>query len=168
MSLGDKQLRVIAALYTAGVDLDAVRATLRAERLHRRWSLDDLAEKSGVNRSAIHDIETNRKGKPRLETIAKMVEGMGLTLSEFFARIEGLKAPSPASTNRAVVLSTEHGGGNTVHTPTDDRTVLFGGFSAIVEAIDRAADRIIGAREQAATPRDRAPARDARRRGHRG
>lgn len=80
-----------------GVTLDDVRGQLRKERLSRNWSLDDLAEKSTVNRSTIHDVETNRDGHPAFETVAKMVEGLGLTLVEFFARIEGSpEAPSVA------------------------------------------------------------------------
>jgi len=71
------------------VDLTAVRRLLRAERKARRWSLDRLADASGVNRTTIQDIETNEDGKPQLATIAKLIEAMPpLTVSSFFAKIE--------------------------------------------------------------------------------
>lgn len=48
-----------------------------------------MAAESGVNRTTIQDIETNKHGKPQLGTVAKLIEAMPpLTLSTFFSIIE--------------------------------------------------------------------------------
>lgn len=72
-----------------------IRRGLRDERVRRKRSqgltLDRLQETSGVDRAAIHRIESVDKYpnyEPGMETVTRLVEGMGLTLSSFFAQIE--------------------------------------------------------------------------------
>ena len=43
-----------------------------------------------INKMTISEIETGANADPGITTVARLVEGMGLTLSSFFARIEGL------------------------------------------------------------------------------
>jgi transcriptional regulator with XRE-family HTH domain len=158
-------------IYTVRVDPAEMRHALRAERLNRNWSLDDLAEKSGVNRSTIHDIETNTGGKPQIGTIARLVEGMGLTLSQFFARIEGLQAhdvsetlPTPAPNPHG-----NHGSSNPVRRISlDDTNAIIARNTAaldeLIEAVRMVGGELRATREQNANARAPQPAKDARRR----
>lgn len=161
-----------------GMDLDAVRAQLRTERLTRGWSLDDLAERAKVNRSAIHDIETNRGGHPRMETIAKMVVGLGLTLSEFFAKIETAKSLHGAaegvttlpSSMPSSAVGAPHGD-RSVPRPApiiDDTNTLLAsvaqGSIAVARSVRDLVSELRAAREHAAAPRVRKAARPARNR----
>ena len=122
MSLEDNNLSSIYGGYTpAVVDFSVVRELLRDERKKRKMSLDDLAASSGLTRSAIHDVEVNNGGKPRFETVARIIEGLGITLSEFFTQIER-QTEGDSTTSRqsdttassgsrpARAASTEHGG----------------------------------------------------------
>lgn len=162
MSRQDNQLQLVTDAYTADVDLDLLRTHLRAERTKRKWSLDDLAEHSGVTRSAIHDVETNKKGKPRFETIAKLVEAMpGLTLSMFCLQVERLQSPSlkvPPPGDTPVVPSV-----GTVHhesaAASDKILVGKDELHAIGVAIGQA---IAAARPENSQPRKTSPRRVAR------
>jgi transcriptional regulator with XRE-family HTH domain len=95
--------------YNHDVDFKLVREGLRraralapAERDGIRrvgMTLDEAAEKSGLNRATIHSIENTRrepKLRPEFETIERLARTYGLTLSAFFARIEGVPAPAPS------------------------------------------------------------------------
>lgn len=162
MSNADNDLPRVGICYIPfGMDLAAVRQQLRAERKARRWSLDDLAGKSGVNRSTIHDIEQNRHGKPQLETVAKLIEGMGLSLGEFFASLEKstvepilrLSPPShqtPLYGRAPVSAQTEDINATAV-------TIAIG--ERLIDLIDQALDRAIAAREQVAATRMRTTTR---------
>jgi len=102
--------------------LAEIRAGLHAARKQQKRSgltLDRLQENSGVDRAVIHRIESVRKYpryKPGIDTVLRLVEGMGLTLSSFFAEIEGgpkvgLQPAIPQSQNSPVPqhLEADHG-----------------------------------------------------------
>lgn len=166
-------------VYTSPVDLAAVRAAIRAERTKRKWSLDDLAEKSGVHRMTIHEVETNAHGKPQLATVARLVEGMGLTLSAFFARIEGLQTTSAVTDNLPSPISirpevTQHGGRPVPHdsgggVPSNEfvhEAIVIAVANtlgeAFIQAVDRLAARLAEPRGQDPTTRPRKTTRHAR------
>jgi transcriptional regulator with XRE-family HTH domain len=153
MSSKDSGLHVLVCSDNAAVDLDAVRAKLRAERLTRDWTLDDMAARAGVNRSAVHDIETNREGKPQFQTIAKLVEGLGLTLSAFFLQIEGSTSGARETTLPSLKVEPRVADDSPPLSSSEFRTAELALFSALsttlveslTSAVDRAADRIIEA-----------------------
>lgn len=70
------------------VELSAFRDFLRHIRETEYGGRAKLQKATGVNRTTIQRIETDPTYSPGLETIAKLVEGMGLSLSVFFARFE--------------------------------------------------------------------------------
>lgn len=79
-----------------------IRAGLAAARRARRLSLDVLQRRSGVDRMTIHKIEHVSKYpalEPGLDTVQRLVEGMGLTLGQFFTSLEG--EPEMAEANDA-------------------------------------------------------------------
>lgn len=150
MSSPDNDLQPFGAAYTADVDLAAVRARLRKERKARDWSLDDLAEKSGVNRSTIHEIETSATGKPQFETVGRLIEGMGLTLSEFFTRIEGLHSRALTPTGQADLQSASPEAGDDAALSAADRSadayVRMQFVEALAEQLVKTLDRLVSAR----------------------
>lgn len=158
--------------YTAGVDLDAVREALRTERERRGWTLDDVAERAQLHRSAVHEVEVNRSGKPQFMTIARMIEAFGLTVGDFFGQLQrGLHkefigattTPTPAEqvppTHGDPVPSASafspRGPGRR---PLDDIGALIATNTAaldeLIEAVRGVAGELRAAREQDASTRD--------------
>ncbi len=55
-------------------------------RLDRGWSVYRLAEKAGITDKCIYNWY-NRNTMPSIETIEKICEAFGMTLSQFFAEV---------------------------------------------------------------------------------
>lgn len=53
---------------------------LRVERHAKRWTLDDLADKSGISKKHICNIE-NGKTRPSMDTLSKIAEALGIKIS---------------------------------------------------------------------------------------
>ena len=62
-------------------DLQALGDRLRRERLARTWSLDDLADRSGVSRSMISAIETGGKA-PTIVVLHRIASGLGIRMTD--------------------------------------------------------------------------------------
>ena len=58
-----------------------IAARLRAERARRRWTLDELAARSGVSRRLIVQIE-QADANPSLATLLKLAAALGVTLTD--------------------------------------------------------------------------------------
>jgi transcriptional regulator with XRE-family HTH domain len=68
--------------------LDAqIAARIRAERDARDWSLDELAQHSGVSRAMISKVE-RQESSPTAALLGKLSAALGLTLSQLLARAE--------------------------------------------------------------------------------
>lgn len=175
MPSADNALRHNCRAYTAAVDLAAVRAWVKASREARGWTLDQLAEKSGVNRSTIHDVETNSSAKTQFETVNKLVEALGFTISVFSVPIAGLpsaierdydpRSPRSTSDNRE---ATAHDS-PPVPSALSEYSVLLSMGDTIADAIDRGFDRVaaILTGQQTATSRVGTTKRPARNRASR-
>lgn len=111
MSLSSSVLSTYAPTLS-GMTLADIRAELRRARKVRKrdgLTLDRLEENSGVDRAVIHRIENVKKYpryKPGMETILRLIEGMGLTLPVFFLGVRdlqktGLQAAIPLSQDSA-------------------------------------------------------------------
>lgn len=71
-----------------------IRTRLRAERRAADITLDVLSASSGVDRAVIHRIENVRRYQdytPNLDTLARLIQGLGLSWTAFFARVEGVE-----------------------------------------------------------------------------
>ncbi len=74
--------------------LGALGAQLRRERETRALSMEDLEELSGVDASMIGLIERGQRN-PSIVILGRMIVlGLGMTLAEFFSKVEALPAPS--------------------------------------------------------------------------
>jgi len=83
--------------FMAGVDtvcgvssLTDIRRGVRLLRRELEVTLDTLSERSGVDRAAIHKIENTTKYptyEPGVDTLRRLIEGLGFTLYGFFARL---------------------------------------------------------------------------------
>jgi len=56
---------------------------LRRLRLHKGWSQQDLAGKSGVGQDTISGIESGRR-EPRPSTLRKLAQALGVEVADFF------------------------------------------------------------------------------------
>jgi transcriptional regulator with XRE-family HTH domain len=74
------------------VNTRTVRLALRRERTSRHLTLDELATLTGLNRATIHSIESVDREptlKMEFETVARVIDGLGLSLGEFFLKVDG-------------------------------------------------------------------------------
>ncbi len=80
---------VLRSLYTRGVafDMEAFRRALRTARETHIGGREKLADKIDVSKSTVQNAEMG-PDIPGIDTVARLIEGMGLTLSEFFAALE--------------------------------------------------------------------------------
>src|SRR4051812_31853768 len=70
---------------TIGDTIDStIAARIRGERAARRWSLDDLAERSQVSKAMISKIE-RAEASPTAALLGRLSAAFGITLSAFFA-----------------------------------------------------------------------------------
>ena len=58
-------------------------------RQKRKWSQEDLALNSNINRNYISDLENGRRN-PSLEILERITIALGITLEELFKGIESI------------------------------------------------------------------------------
>jgi transcriptional regulator with XRE-family HTH domain len=80
-----------------------VRAALRKLRTDANLTPEEFADEASVHRATVYRIEKMEKTNyPRIETISALVESRGLTVTAFFARIEGVtNLESPPETTES-------------------------------------------------------------------
>jgi DNA-binding XRE family transcriptional regulator len=67
---------------TAAFDqLDELLRQLKAARQEKGLSLSDVAELTGMDRSALSKLETGRRSNPTVETIVRYADALGKRLS---------------------------------------------------------------------------------------
>lgn len=74
-----------------------IGSRVRRLRLERSFTLNDLAERSGVSRSALSKLE-NDKASPTYDVIQKLARGFGMSVGEFL----GEKPHASPAARRAV------------------------------------------------------------------
>lgn len=142
-----------------------LRKTLRQMREARDLTLDQLAERTGLNRATIHSLE-NFEHEPelkfRFETVDRIAHALGLTLSAVIAQLEHPgKMPIKKSTEVSVSSGTAesvavHGPGDPL--PSVQEPLLIAVAQSLAVAFERAIDRLIAARAREREPRQQAPA----------
>lgn len=64
------------------LDLTKLGQRIRALRLGRGWSLAALAERSGVSKAYISDLENGTAGKPNIQYVYSVATALGVTIDE--------------------------------------------------------------------------------------
>lgn len=64
------------------IDLVKLGARIRFLRQGKGWSLADLAEKSGVPKAYLSDLENGVAGKPNIQYVFNIAEALDVTLDE--------------------------------------------------------------------------------------
>ena len=72
-----------------------IASRVRAERAQRRWTLDELAARSGVSRRLLVQIE-HAEANPSLATLLKLAAALGVTLTELIVGGAGAPGRSPS------------------------------------------------------------------------
>ncbi len=67
--------------------MDAIARLIRREREARGWSLEELASAAAVSRSMISKVERG-EASPTAALLGRLSGALGLTLSQFFQRVE--------------------------------------------------------------------------------
>lgn len=64
------------------IDLRKLGAKIRFYRQGRGWSLGDLAERSGVSKAYISDLENGAAGKPNIQYVFNIAVALDVTLDD--------------------------------------------------------------------------------------
>lgn len=70
-------------------DSQAIGLLIRREREARGWSLEELAAKAAVSKAMISRVERG-EASPTAALLGRLSGALGLTLSQFFARVEAM------------------------------------------------------------------------------
>jgi len=107
-------MRQYNAPTTVGVDQDQtaaqIAARVRAGRAQRRWTLDELAARSGLSRRLIVQIEQT-DANPSLATLLKLAATLGVTLTELLAGQPDDRPVAVVSQEEAITLWSTPAGG---------------------------------------------------------
>jgi len=96
-------------------DLAEFKAAMRRAREATVGGRAKLEAETGIDQSTIYRIETDATYDPSLSTVAKLIQGMGLTLSGFFTELEAASnpilpsKPTPLHNSSVVVGSLSNG-----------------------------------------------------------
>jgi transcriptional regulator with XRE-family HTH domain len=64
------------------IDLKKLGATIRYLRTGKNWALADLADKSGVSKAYISDLENGVAGKPNIQYVYNIAVALDVTLDD--------------------------------------------------------------------------------------
>lgn len=78
------------------IDLMKLGHSVRFLRQGKGWTLNDLAEKSGVSKAYISDLENGVAGKPNIQYVFSIATALGVTLDELLNDT----VPRPADRSR--------------------------------------------------------------------
>jgi transcriptional regulator with XRE-family HTH domain len=66
----------------SAIDLKRLGENVRFRRQGKGWTLSDLAEKSGISKAYISDLENGAAGKPNIQYVFAIANALGVTLDE--------------------------------------------------------------------------------------
>src|SRR5438105_247525 len=67
---------------TSIIDLKRLGENVRFRRQGKGWALTDLAERSGIGKAYISDLENGVAGKPNIQYVFSIASALGVTLDE--------------------------------------------------------------------------------------
>jgi len=81
-------LAVLPAVYSSGTVEKDLREFFFAERKRKNLTQQEVADRGGASQGEISKIERDEPYQPGIGTFIRAVRGLGMPLSEFFARFE--------------------------------------------------------------------------------
>jgi DNA-binding XRE family transcriptional regulator len=152
----------------------AERALFKSERERQKLNQAQVASAGGITQGTISKIEIEPDYDPSISVFRGALRGINMTLSSFFARIEGLPAQASTAHNSHPPELSEQGGGD------DERAMAIlaqlpphaGASRATMAVIDYLVGALVRARRSAevyrSSPSDSGdtPRRPPRRPGH--
>jgi len=66
----------------SAIDLKRLGENVRFRRQGKGWTLNDLAEKSGISKAYISDLENGAAGKPNIQYVFAIANALGVTLDQ--------------------------------------------------------------------------------------
>jgi transcriptional regulator with XRE-family HTH domain len=87
---------------------DRIAQRLKRLRVDRHWSLDELAERSGVSRASLSRLE-NAEVSPTAQVLGRLCAAFGLTLSRLMIMVEEGFAPVVRASEQPVWVDPETG-----------------------------------------------------------
>lgn len=87
------------------VDSKRVHLALRQLITDTKMTPEEFADEAGIDRSTVYRILGDKTYVPRIETMVALLESRSLTLSAFYARIEGAPPPPDLGSGNGVGAS---------------------------------------------------------------
>jgi transcriptional regulator with XRE-family HTH domain len=79
----------------SAIDLKQLGENVRFRRQGKGWTLNDLAEKSGISKAYISDLENGSAGKPNIQYVFAIANALGVTLDELLDNAASRQVDSP-------------------------------------------------------------------------
>jgi transcriptional regulator with XRE-family HTH domain len=76
------------------LDLDRLGQNVRDRRTARGWSLGDLADKTGLSKAYLSDLENGRGGRPNVQYLMQVASTFGATIDDL---VSGTSDPAPSA-----------------------------------------------------------------------
>lgn len=64
------------------LDLERLGRNIRTQRTGRGWSLGDLAEKAGISKAYLSDLENGKGGRPNIQYLLQVASCLETTIEE--------------------------------------------------------------------------------------
>ncbi len=71
--------------------MSSVSEKIRSLRLHKGWSLEQLADLSNTSKSYIWELENRPTRKPSVEKITLIAEALGVSINDLLEEAPGLE-----------------------------------------------------------------------------
>lgn len=151
------------------MDYRRAKEVLRDRRVELRMGVIELAQEAGLHKTTVYRLEEAIKEDPNkpieFETMEKLATALDLTLSDFFARIEGLRPTGqPDQESRTPDPEASHGPSVQKELSDVDRTFFVAIGETLAESFAQSMERFIAARAHAGAPQKQAAVRGGRRR----
>lgn len=92
---------ITASAMTDPEQPDPLALRIRQLRTQAGWSQEALAERTGLSQNAVSKLEKGPNPAPRLSTLRKLADALGLSVEELTSGSEGVSRPHP---NELIVI----------------------------------------------------------------
>jgi transcriptional regulator with XRE-family HTH domain len=87
-----------------GLDLERLGQNVRFRRTGRGWSLTELAERSGLSKAYLSDLENGQGGRPNVQYLLQVANCLNTTIDELLTGSSEVSSPDDAIEDDAEIL----------------------------------------------------------------